>query len=85
MGRGREAQDILKELEDKYARREATGQNLAAVYVGLGKKEQAFAWLERDLAARSGDLVRINWYPPFDSLRNEPRFKDLLKRMGLAE
>jgi TolB-like protein/Flp pilus assembly protein TadD len=85
MGRHREAQAIIKELGDKYARREATGQNLAAVYVGLGDKDEAFAWLEKDLQARSGDLVRISWYPPFDSLRSEPRFKDLLKRMGVAE
>ncbi|MGH9959924.1 MAG: hypothetical protein ACREBC_22845, partial [Pyrinomonadaceae bacterium] len=85
MGRRSEAQPIIKELEDKYARRKATGQSVAAVHMGLGDKEQAFAWLEKDLQARSGDLVRIRWYPPFDSLRSELRFQDLLKRMGVPE
>jgi Flp pilus assembly protein TadD len=85
MGRRSEAQAILRELEDKYLRRESIGQNVAAVYVGLADKEQAFAWLEKDLKARSGDLVRIKWYPPFESLRNDPRFKALLAQMGVPE
>ena len=85
MGKRNEAQAIIKEVEDKYARREAIGQNVAAVYAGLGDKEQAFAWLEKDFQARSGDLVRIKWYPAFDSIRNDPRFKDLLKRIGIPE
>lgn len=85
MGKRNEAQAILKELENKYSKREAIGQNIAAVHVGLGDKEQAFAWLEKDLLAHSGELVRIRWYPPFDSLRSDPRYKDLMKRIGLPE
>jgi hypothetical protein len=85
MGKRSEAQVIIEELEDKYTRREAIGQNVASVYAGLGDKEQVFTWLEKDLQARSGELVRIKWYPPFDSLRDDPRFKDLVRRMGLPE
>ena len=85
MGKRSEAQAIIKELEDKYTRREAIGQNVAAVYAGLGDKEQAFVWLEKDLQARSGDLVRIKWYPAFDSLREDPRFKEILKSVNLPE
>ena len=52
------------------------------VYAGLGQKDQAFAWLEKDLQARSGMLLYL-FVPGFDSLRSDPRFTDLLRRMGL--
>jgi len=82
-GRRAEALAILKELEAKYGRHEVLGQDLAAVYAGLGDKDQAFAWLEKDFQARSGLLVRTRWQLPFESLRSDPRFTDLLRRMGL--
>ena len=82
-GRRVEALAILKELEEKYGRHEAVGQDLAAVYAGLGDKDQAFAWLEKDFQARSGLLPRVRWYVPYESLRSDPRYADLLRRMGL--
>jgi serine/threonine-protein kinase len=82
-GRRAEALAILKELEENYGRHEAVGQDLAAVYAGLGDKDQAFAWLEKDFQARSGLLPRIRWYVPYESLRSDPRYADLRRRMGL--
>src|SRR5215471_14918393 len=81
-GRRAEALAILKELEEKYGRHEAVGQDLAAVYAGLGDKDQAFAWLEKDFQARSGLLPRIRWYVPYEPLRSDPRYAELLRRMG---
>jgi len=52
------------------------GKDVAAVYAGLGDKDQAFGWLEKDFQARSGLLA-------FESLPSDPRYADLLKRMGL--
>ena len=74
---------MLKELEGRYEKHEAIGQDLAAVYAGLGEKDQAFAWLEKDFQARSGLSVWGRWTPPFESLRSDPRYADLLRRMGL--
>ena len=83
-GRRAEAQAILKELEVKYARREAVGQYLADVYAGLGDRDQAFTWLRRDLERGSGlRLPFIRWWFTFDELRGDPRFADLMHRMGL--
>jgi TolB-like protein/Flp pilus assembly protein TadD len=82
-GRRAEALAILKELEEKYARRESTAQFLAGVYAGLGDKDQAFDWLERDFEQRSGQLPTITWRLHFEDLRSDPRFADLLRRMGL--
>jgi TolB-like protein/Flp pilus assembly protein TadD len=82
-GKRAEALVVLKELEGKYAKHEAIGLDLATVYAGLGDKDQAFAWLEKDFQARSGQLPRIRWESPFESLRSDPRYADLLRRMGL--
>jgi tetratricopeptide (TPR) repeat protein len=85
VGKRTEAIETIKELEQKYSRKEAIGAYLAAAYVGLGDKDKAFEWLEKDFQARNGKLPEIRWQFQFDSLRDDPRFKDLLKRMGLAE
>ena len=84
-GKRTEAIAVLKELEDKYARKEAIGQYVAPVYLGLGDKDKAFEWLEKVFQTRSGKLAAIRWHIPFESLRDDPRFKDLLKRMNLPE
>src|SRR5688572_1278161 len=84
-GRRSEAVNVIKELEAKYARKEAIGQYIAAVYVGLGDYDKAFEWLEKDLEARNWKVVEIRWQLQFDALRDDPRFKNLLLRMGLPQ
>ena len=81
-GKRAEAQTVVKELVGKYEKGQAIGQDLAAVYAGLGDKDQAFVWLEKDFQTRSGLLAWIRWTPAFESLRSDPRFTDLLRRMG---
>lgn len=56
-GRRDEALVVLKELEDKYKRGESLGQYLAAVYAGLGDRDQAFAWLEKDSRLTAGKCI----------------------------
>ena len=81
-GNRAEALAIVKELEEKFAKREATIMNIAMVYAGLGDKNQAFAWLEKNLESRSGESARIRWYPPFESLRGDARYQSLIRQMG---
>jgi tetratricopeptide (TPR) repeat protein len=56
----------------------------AIIYVGLGDKEQAFAWLEKAFQDRSSLLIWLKVEPLFDPLREEPRFQDLRRRVGVA-
>lgn len=85
LGKRAEAKEKIKELEEKYIRKEAIGQYIATVYVGLGDKDKAFEWLEKDFQARNGKLLEIRWQIQFESILDDPRFKDLLKRIGLPE
>lgn len=49
----------------------------------LGDKEQAFAYLNKAIEKRQGQMTMLNVDPPFDVLRNDPRFDELVKRVGL--
>ena len=62
---------------------EAIGMYLAQVYAGFGDKDKAFEWLEKDYRVRSGVLPYITWWVSFDDLRSDPRYADLVRRMGL--
>ena len=57
---------------------------VAVVYGALGEHDQAFRWLEQAYEARSGLLVHAKVEPIFDDLREDPRFTNLLRRLGLA-
>ncbi len=56
---------------------------IAADHAILGEKDQAFAWLEKAYAEKSGFLPNIKSVPDFDSLHSDLRYANLLKRMGL--
>ncbi|MEP6922765.1 MAG: protein kinase, partial [bacterium] len=75
---------ILKDLQERYYRRESIGQFLASVCAGLGDKDQAFAWLEKDVQQHAGTRVQfVVWWFSFEDLRSDPRYADLVRRMGL--
>ena len=76
---------IAKEIEDKFTSGEADGRDVAVVYAGLGDYDRVFAWLEKDFQSRNSSLAELRSEVPFEPLRNDPRFKDLLKRIGLPE
>jgi tetratricopeptide (TPR) repeat protein len=84
-GKREEAEALLKELQDKYARRQANGYDIAGVYVGLGDKDRAFEWLERDFQSRNATMPNFLDAAPLNSLRDDPRLKDLVRRIGLPE
>jgi TolB-like protein/Tfp pilus assembly protein PilF len=58
--------------------------DLAGAYTRAGDKENAFKWLEKSYEEREGgSLTLVRWDPAFKSLRGDPKFADLLRRMGL--
>ena len=56
---------------------------IASVYVGLGDKEQALAWLNRALDDRTWTMFLLRVEPTLDPLRSDPRFASLIQRVGL--
>ena len=85
IGNRSEALAIVLELEHKFASGEADGRDVAVVYAGLGNNDKVFEWLEKDFQSRNSSLDELRMEVPFVPLRSDPRFKDLLRRMGLPE
>ncbi len=84
-GRESDARRILGELEQLYAKGQATEWSMAILNSGLGNNDKTFEWLEKAFKVKSGELARVRWFPAFASIRSDLRTMDLLKRMGLPE
>jgi len=83
-GNRHEAEKILQTLNDRAKKSYVSPFDLALVYTALGEKDKAFALLDKAAAEHSTFLVYSKWEPRLDPLRSDPRFQDLLKRIGLA-
>ena len=83
-GRKDDAQEVLNHLIQLRKQRYVQPYNLAEVYTGLGKKDEAFDWWGKAFAERSSFMVYLRAWPANDSLRSDPRYADLLRRMGLS-
>jgi hypothetical protein len=79
-----EATQVLDEMRALSQRRYVPPMFIAVIYAGLGEQEQALQWFERACAERA-----INGWiladPRLDQIRTEPRFKEILRRMGLPQ
>jgi len=84
-GNRSEAQKVLDELEQLSKRSYVPPDNIALVYLGFGKKNLTFEYLEKAYEDRSVGLSWLKADPIFDSLRSDPRFIKLLKKVGLEK
>jgi tetratricopeptide (TPR) repeat protein len=84
LGRKEEARKVLGQLIQIANTRYFPGDQIAAVYVALSEKEEAFRWLDRAIKEHSGPIYRIPFDPEFRPLRSDPRFAELLRRIGVA-
>ncbi len=82
-GERSQALRVLDELRTLSKRRYVYSLSLARVYVGLGENDQAFAWLEQSYEERSTGFYLLKVDPMWDPLRSDPRFADLVRRIGL--
>ncbi len=84
-GKRDEAEKLLVELNERSNSQYVSSFLIAEVYVALRDKETALKFLDKAFAERSIDLVLAKADPRLDPLRDDPRFKDLLKRLNLPE
>ena len=83
MGNRSDADAIIKELEQRQAKRAADGRDIAIAYMGMKDHDKAFEWLERAFQERSVFMAFLNLEPLFEPLKNDPRWADLKRRVGL--
>ena len=84
-GQSDKAQKVLDELREMSKQRYVSPYLIAVVYAGLGDRAQAFAWLEKAYEDRSFFLIWLKVEPRFDNLRDDSRFVELLRRVGLPQ
>ena len=88
-GRASQAMQILNTLKARVDERDRSGtqgdlaKDVATVYMGLGKREEALTWLQRAAELRSGWMLYLAIDPTFRPLHAEPRFQALLRKIGL--
>jgi TolB-like protein/DNA-binding winged helix-turn-helix (wHTH) protein/Tfp pilus assembly protein PilF len=81
-GERAKALNILEEIKLLSKQQYVSPLDFAMVYTGLGDREMAFHWLETAYSERVMRIQELN-EPHFDSLRGDPRFEDLLRRIGI--
>ena len=80
-----EALRILHDLEVLSRRKYVASHDIAAIYAGLDERSKALAWLNKAYDERSYTVLQLEVEPEFDSLRSDPRFQDLMHRIGLKQ
>ena len=73
----------LDELRELSKKRYFSPLAFAVVYAGLDEKDEMFAWLEKAYQARPADMLWLSVDPIFEFVHDDPRFKDLVKRIGV--
>jgi TolB-like protein/Tfp pilus assembly protein PilF len=84
-GRSGEALKILDELKEMAKQKYVSAYDLAVLYTGLGDKDHAIEQLNKAYEERAGWIINLRVEPLFDPLRSDPRFADLVRRVGLPQ
>jgi TolB-like protein/Tfp pilus assembly protein PilF len=84
-GRRSDALRLLEELQTRNQIGYVPPGAFVIAYLGLDDREQVFAWLEQAYKEQSNILQYLKVHPIFDPVRNDPRFPDLVRRVGLSK
>ncbi|HJU53122.1 MAG TPA: winged helix-turn-helix domain-containing protein [Pyrinomonadaceae bacterium] len=82
-GRPDEARRMLDELKGQSKHARVPPEEVARIYAGLGEREQALAWLAKAYEEHSDALAFVKVDPAWDGLRSDPRFINILRRIGI--
>ncbi|HAF12700.1 MAG TPA: hypothetical protein DCK99_03170, partial [Blastocatellia bacterium] len=84
-GKQAEARGLLEELLKLSTQRYVPPYHIALIYNGLGARDETLAWLEKGYEQRDPKMVFLKVEPKWNNLRADPRFQDLLRRVGFPQ
>jgi TolB-like protein len=84
-GRRSDAERVIRELQELSAKRFVNPDYIAIIYIGLGENDEAIEWLYRATEARTDWPLFFPVDPVIDSMQSDPRYKELLRSIGLSE
>jgi TolB-like protein/Tfp pilus assembly protein PilF len=73
----------LKQFLERSKRGYLSPRFIAEAYIDLGERDQAFEWLDKAVQSRDSVSIWLKVHPEFDPLRSDPRFEELMRRVGL--
>ena len=79
------AESVVRDLVKLSSERNVPPYHIALVYNGLGRRDDAIAWLERAYQQRDPKLVFLKAEPKWNNLRDDPQFRSLIKRLNFPE
>ncbi|HYK90846.1 MAG TPA: winged helix-turn-helix domain-containing protein [Acidobacteriota bacterium] len=82
-GQRRQGMEILEKLRQLSQKRYVSSFEFALIYAGLGERDRAMQWLDRAFREHSAWMLHLKVDPRLDPLRSDPRFEDLMRRVGL--
>ena len=80
-----EAHSVLERLDELAKTRYVSPLERAGVYAGLGDLDRSFEWMERAYEERTSELPLLRLYPWGEDVDQDPRYTELLRRVGLEE
>ncbi len=83
VGKKDKAYEFLGELEERSKKGYVSSFWTALIYLGLGEVDKSFEWFEKAYEERDGNMIYFTVPPIFDPVRADPRYQQLLKKMGL--
>ena len=85
-GQKANAEKLLRDLEERSKKDYVSAYMIATIYAVLGRKDQAFGWMEKAYRERSPDIAYfIKADLRVDKLRSDPRYLELVRRIGLPQ
>jgi tetratricopeptide (TPR) repeat protein len=81
-GKKEKAYELLAELEERSKKGYVSSFWTALIYSALGELDKSFAWFEKALEERDGNMIYLTVVPIFNNVRSDPRYKQLLLKMG---
>ena len=82
-GKRQEALQMIAELQRRSTHHYTDSASAARIYIALGDKDSAFVWLQKAYDEHSPHMILIDADSAYDPLRSDPRFQDLVRRIGL--
>jgi len=83
-GRRNDALQVIRRLEKLAAGQQVSSYDMALAFMGMDDKDHAFSWLERAASDHAGRLMFLNVEPRFNSVRSDPRFGELVRRLNFT-
>ena len=85
LGMKEDAVEALKSLEGRRSELYISPMPFAWGYAAMGEADKAFEWLKRGIEERAGPVIFVGFYAPFDPIRNDPRFDEILAKAGIKK